>query len=330
MNCDNSRSGSKTPIPRRGPPRDPTKTVNQTPPVLRTATHRGPIGLVAGWGHFPIVVAERLKAQGHSVHCVGIKDHADPRLAELCDSFTWCGLTRWGHAIRFLLRHDARQAVMAGKIWKLRLFAPWRWLQYTPDLRTLRALPRILRRDARDDTLLQAVVREFGADGVQFLPATDLVPELLAQQGALTRRVPTPAEQLDIEFGWTMAREMGRLDIGQCVVVKERTVLAVEAIEGTDACIERAGRLCRKGGFTVVKVAKPAQDMRYDVPTVGLGTITGIAKAGGRVLAIEADKSIVLGQRDLIALAERHGIAIVALKTDECGHPAWEQTSAAA
>ena len=132
--------------------------------------------------------------------------------------------------------------------------------------------------------------------------------------GTLTRRSPSGSQQKDIAFGWQMAKEMGRLDIGQSIVVKDQTVLAVEAIEGTDACIRRAGQLCQKGGFTVVKVAKPNQDMRFDVPTIGVGTIETIHESGGQVLAIEADMTIVLDEEETIARANELGIRIVAVK----------------
>jgi DUF1009 family protein len=143
-------------------------------------------------------------------------------------------------------------------------------------------------------------------------PATDFAPELLAKAGQLTRRGPTASQLQDIAFGWNLAKEIGRLDIGQSVAVKGRAVIAVEAVEGTDACIRRAGELCPQGGFTVVKVAKPQQDMRFDVPTIGIGTIENLAAAGASVLAIEAGKTIVVDQAEVVALADRHGLAIVA------------------
>jgi DUF1009 family protein len=146
-----------------------------------------------------------------------------------------------------------------------------------------------------------------------FASALDFCPELLVQEGVLTRRSPTAAELKDIEFGWTLAKEMGRLDVGQSVAVEERAALAVEAIEGTDRCIERAGHLCRSGGWTLVKVAKPQQDMRFDVPTIGQSTIENLHKAGARVLAIEASRTIVIDQPEVVALANRYGLSIVAL-----------------
>ncbi len=134
--------------------------------------------------------------------------------------------------------------------------------------------------------------------------------------GQLTRRGPTPAQRKDIEFGWTLAKEMGRLDVGQSVAVKDRAVLAVEAIEGTDECIRRAGAFCRAGGFTVVKVAKPQQDMRFDVPTIGVGTLEDDGRAGGRVLAVEAGRTIIVDEPEVIEFANRHRMVIVALEPE--------------
>ncbi len=148
-------------------------------------------------------------------------------------------------------------------------------------------------------------------DGMTFASALDFCPELLVKEGIHTRRVPTASELKDIEFGWALAKEMGRLDVGQSVAVKEKAALAVEAIEGTDRCIERAGQLCRAGGWSLVKVAKPQQDMRFDVPTIGVTTIENLYKAGAKVLAIEADKTILLDESDVIARADRYGLSIV-------------------
>ena len=158
------------------------------------------------------------------------------------------------------------------------------------------------------------IIDEFAADGLRVESALDLCPELLVSPGILTRRPPTAAEDIDIKFGWQLAREMGRLDVGQSVAVKDRAVLAVEAIEGTDRAILRAGELCKAGGFVVVKVAKPQQDMRFDVPTVGCKTIESLHQAGGRVLAIEAGKTILVDGDETVALANRHKITIVALE----------------
>jgi DUF1009 family protein len=273
------------------------------------------IGLVAGWGRFPVVVAQSLKDHGYRVHCVGLKGHADPILREICDSYLPSGPARMGAHIRFFRRHRVTQATLAGKVFKHKLlFGRFGWLSLVPDVRTFLAfLPHfILRQKNRnDDSLLTAVVETFAQGGITMAPATDFAPQLLAAAGQLTRRAPTAGELLDIDYGWSLAKEMGRLDIGQSVAVKGRAVIAVEAVEGTDACIRRAGELCPQGGFTVVKVAKPQQDMRFDVPTIGIGTIESLIAARGKLLAIEAGKTIVVDQPEVVALANLHGISIV-------------------
>ncbi len=289
--------------------------------ALRTAmpsndAARPRVGVLAGWGQYPLVVSQALSRQGYAVYVLGIKDHADPELSRHCQAFAWCGLGQLGLARRFFRRHGVSQLTMAGKIHKVSLFEPGMLWRHLPDWRgACRFYDFIVSRkmDGKDDTLLSAIVAEFGLDGAHFAPATDFAPELLVNYGLLTRRAPTASEQQDIEFGWQLAKEMGRLDIGQSVCVKKRAVLAVEAIEGTDACIRRAGALCTAGGFTVVKTAKPQQDMRFDVPTIGLGTLEGMLAAGARVLAIEAEKTILLDRDRVIALANREGLAIVAL-----------------
>jgi DUF1009 family protein len=276
------------------------------------------IGLVAGWGRFPVVVAQSLRDQGLEVHCIGLKGHADPALAAICDSFTWSGLARMGRHLRFFRRRGITRATLAGKVFKHKaLFGPWGWLSLVPDLTTIRLFfPMFIlgHKDRSDDTLLTAVVERYAQAGITMSPATDFAPQLLVPAGQLTRRAPTAAQEQDIAFGWNLAKEMGRLDIGQSVAVKGRAVLAIEAVEGTDACIRRAGELCQQGGFTVVKVAKPQQDMRFDVPTIGLGTIESLVTAGASVLAIEAGKTIVVDQAEVIALADKHRLAIVSLK----------------
>jgi DUF1009 family protein len=275
------------------------------------------IGLVAGWGRFPVVVAEALKAQGYEVHCIGLRGHADESLSAVCDSFVLSGVARLGSHIRYFHRRGVEQATLAGKVFKHKLlFGRFGWLSMVPDLRTIRAffpMYYLGKKDRKDDTMLSVVIHEFAKDGITMAPATDFAPELLAPAGVLTRRGPTSTEKQDIEFGWPLAKEMGRLDIGQSVAIKGRAVLSVEAVEGTDACIRRAGELCPLGGFTVVKVAKPQQDMRFDVPTIGQGTIQSLADSGARCLAIEAGKTIIVDQAEVIAEADRLGISIVAI-----------------
>jgi UDP-2,3-diacylglucosamine hydrolase len=274
------------------------------------------VGLLAGWGRFPLVVASALRRQGHEVYCLGIKEHADPQLAQICERFDWVGLGQLGRAIRFYRRYDVSRAAMAGKVHKVRLFRRGAWMSHFPDWTGLRAyFPHFVTTagDRKDDTLLGLIVRTFARGGIIFEPATQYAPELLVKTGCLTARRPSAAQQKDIAFGWNIAKEMGRLDIGQSIAIKDRAVLAVEAIEGTDQCVRRAGALCQAGGFTVVKVAKPQQDMRFDVPTVGIGTLESMHAAGGRVLAIEAGRTIVIDKAEIVRYADDHAIIVVAI-----------------
>jgi len=275
------------------------------------------IGLVAGWGRFPILVAEALRRNGHEVYCLGIRNHADPILGEICNDFRQVGLVKIGAQIRYFRRHGVHHATMAGKIFKhLLLLHKFGWLGILPDWRGLKAGWSSFianTKDRNDDTILKAFVRAYAEDDIQFIPATDFAPELLVNFDQITHRRVSRSEQQDVEFGWRLAKEMGRLDVGQTVVVKNRMTVAVEAVEGTDECIRRAGKVCPKGGFTVVKVAKPQQDMRFDVPTIGIGTLQTIVEAGGRVLAIEAGKTIILDEPEVVEFAKRHRLTIVAL-----------------
>jgi DUF1009 family protein len=276
-----------------------------------------PIGLLAGWGRYPIVVAEALRRRGHRVIGLGVRDHADPQLAQLCDEFQWIGLGTVGRAIRHFRRRGVTRAVMAGKIHKVTFYRPGWWLRHRPDWTAVRTFYRHFvtgANDRKDNSLLTALVDAYAAAGIRFEPATDFAPELLVLPGQVAGRALSARQLRDVDFGWAMARQMGALDIGQTVCVKDQAVLAVEAIEGTDECIRRAGELCRQGGFTVVKVAKPLQDMRFDVPTVGLNTLESIAAAGGRVLAIEAERTILLDAALFHEAAQRLKLSVVALR----------------
>ena len=181
------------------------------------------------------------------VACVGIRYEASEELRSLCDSFELVGVAKLGRMIRAFKRAGTKRIVMAGKVTKNVIYTPWRILQLCPDLRTIQWWYRRTRADNRDDSILLSLIGEFERDGMTFASALDFCPELLVKEGILTRRAPTPSEQKDIEFGWALAKEMGRLDVGQSVAVKELATLAVEAIEGTDRCIERAGQFCRVG-----------------------------------------------------------------------------------
>jgi hypothetical protein len=275
------------------------------------------IGLIAGWGRYPIVIAQELTRQGYKVQCLGGVGMADPELARHCDDFRWIGIAKLGKAIRYFRRRGVRQVTMAGKFHKVLLFQPWFLLKNLPDWRAARRFfPHFAsgRKDKRDDTLLSAIIEEFALDGIAFEPPTKYLPELLVKFGQLTTRGPSATERKDIAFGWRLAKELGRLDVGQSVAVKGQAALAVEAIEGTDECIRRAGKLCAAGEFTVVKVAKPQQDMRFDVPTIGLLTLESMCQAGGRVLAVEAGKTIIVDQPQVIEFANRNRLVVVAVE----------------
>jgi DUF1009 family protein len=275
------------------------------------------LGLLAGAGEFPIRFARAARNAGHYVYGIGVSGMASEDLAPECDVLRFASLGRLGKAIRLFRKANVQRIIMAGKIEKTVLFHPFRWVRLMPDWRTLHMWYHYARKNKKDDTLLLAVIREFERDGFLFDSALKYCPELLVKHGFLTHRRPSVAQWKDISFGWDLAREMGRLDIGQTVVVNDTAVIAVEAIEGTDRCIRRAGELCRRGGFTVVKVAKPMQDMRFDVPTVGLETIKTMHESGGKVLAIESGMTIIINPEEVANLADKFGISIVAVNADE-------------
>ena len=289
------------------------------------------VGILAGWGRFPVVVAEAIRRHGGRTAILAIRDHADAALEPLADAYGMVGVAEIGTAIDFFRRHGARRATMAGKIHKAKLFGRRAWRRHLPDWVGLQTFwPHFVsrRRDNRDDSLLGAVAAAFDARGVRMCPATDFAPELLVAEGLIAGRPLSARQWADVEFGWALAKEIGRLDVGQTVVVKDRAPLAVEAIEGTDACIRRAGAVCPAGGMVVVKVAKPQQDLRFDMPTIGIGTLESLAAAGAAVLAVEAGRTILVEREALAARACERGIAIVSC-CDAAGRPARDDARAA-
>jgi DUF1009 family protein len=289
------------------------------------------IGILAGWGRFPAAVAEAIRRAGGRTAILSIRDHADVALEPLADVHGHVGVAEIGAAVDFFRRHGVRRATMAGKIHKSKIFAKGAWLRHLPDWTGLTTFwPHFVsrRRDNRDDSLLGAIAATFDAAGVAICPAVDFAPELLAIDGVLAGPRLTGRQWGDIAFGWRLAKELGRLDIGQTVVVKNLAPLALEAIEGTDACIRRAGLLCPSGGMTVVKVAKPQQDLRFDMPTIGVGTLDSLAVAGATVLAIEAGRTILVDAKNLELAAARHRITIVSCH-DVAGTPAIDDLAAA-
>ena len=278
------------------------------------------IGLIAGWGRYPIYLAKALKESGYTVYGLGIVNHADAELAKICDEYQPLGLGRMWSAVKYFRKRNVSEATMAGKIEKKLLFNPWFIFRQFPDIYTIKTFtPMFLtrRKDCKDDTLMLTIVGAFAQNGITFLPGTDFCPELLVKRQKLTRLGPTSTQWKDICFAWSIAKEMGRLDIGQSVCAKNQAILAVEAIEGTDECIRRAGSLCASGGFTVVKVSKPQQDMRFDVPTFGLQTLQTMVQSGSRVLAIEAGKTIFIDKQEVIDFADLNKITIVSITEDD-------------
>ncbi len=291
-----------------------------------------PIGILAGWGRYPVAVAEAIRRAGGRTAILAIRDHADAALEPLADVAGEVGVAEIGGAVEFFRRHGVRRATMAGKIHKAKLFTRHAWLRHLPDWTGIKTFwPHFVSRrcDNRDDSLLGAIASAFDARGVTICPATDFAPELLAEEGLLAGRPLCRRLEADVAFGWRLAKELGRLDIGQTVVVKNRAPLALEAIEGTDECIRRAGRLCPTGGMTVVKVAKPQQDLRFDMPTIGIGTLESAAAAGARVLCIEAGRTILVDRPQLAEFAGRHGITIASV-CDQGGEAVLDSARSAA
>jgi UDP-2,3-diacylglucosamine hydrolase len=291
-----------------------------------SGTQAGPLGLIAGAGSFPFLVAEGARRQGRRVVIVGLRGFAEPGLRNLADAFYWSGVARLGGWMRIFAKEEVHEAIMAGRVRKADMYGRWRHLRYLPDWTSLKVWYRKAR-DKRNDSILRAAADELAAGGVQLIDSTHYCPQAIAQAGVLTARGPSELQWKDVHFGWRIAKEMGRLDIGQSVAVKEQEVIAVEAIEGTDEMIRRTGQLCRQGGYTLIKVAKPNQDMRFDVPSVGPATMETMHAAGGAVLAVEAGKTLVLEREKMLELAGKYGIVIVALAGTTPADPASESES---
>lgn len=270
-----------------------------------------PLGIIAGAGRFPFLVAEGAHRAGRPVVAVALKGLANPALRDEVDRFYWTGVVRLGSWIRIFRRCGVHEAIMAGSVRKSEMYGRFRLLRFLPDWTSFR-LWFFEVADRRNDTVLRATADCMARKGIILTDSVQYCRDHLPGPGVLTRRQPSPAQLKDIEFGWHIAKEMGRLDIGQSIAVKEQEVIAVEAIEGTDRMIERAGDLCRHGGWALIKVAKPNQDMRFDVPTVGPDTIVNLSRRGGKVLVFEAGKTLVVDREKLVEAAEREGIIVVA------------------
>ena len=264
------------------------------------------LGLIAGNGRFPFLVLDAARAQGHDVAIVAVSGETFPELEAVAHargaSFHWVSLGHLGTCIKLLKQAGASQVVMAGQVKHTKIFS------VVPDLTMLSVLARL--RSRNTDAVIAAVVDVMREHGLELLDSTAFLAPLLARPGVLTRRAPSEAEQADLAFGYRMADVVAGVDIGQTICVRDQAVIAVEAMEGTDETITRAGRLAR-GAFAVVKVAKPKQDMRFDVPVVGVATIDTMKRAGATVLSIDAGKTLVVDGDAFARAADAAGVAIV-------------------
>ena len=278
---------------------------------VSTLCRVNPIGLIAGEGVFPILVARGARSAGRKVVCAAFAGHAWPDLRAECDAFRWVSIVRIGQWIRHLKESGCTEAIMVGRVNKAGLYDRWRYLRYIPDLRTVGLMVRVIRRDKRPNTILMALVDELAAAGITMIDSTQFCAEHLASAGVLGRREPTAKQWADIRHGYELCNTLSRLDIGQSIAVIDRDVIAVEAAEGTNVMIERAGKLCRSGGWTLIKVANTHQDMRVDVPTVGTVTIEKLAAARAGCVVLEAGKTMLLEKEKVLELADRLKIAVV-------------------
>ncbi len=269
------------------------------------------IGIIAGGGQFPILFARAMRAAGRRVVAVAHEGDSSPELAAAVDRLYWVKLGQLGRIISHFRDEGVRETVLLGTIRKINIFRDVR-----PDLKGLTLWNKI---DSRqDDAILRAVAGELEKAGITVEASTRFLPDLLFPAGVLSRKKPSAEQRSDIEFGWQMARAVGRLDIGQCLVVRDRTVLAVEAIEGTDATIRRGGALGREKAV-VVKLCKPNQDLRFDLPAVGTATLASMVEAKAAVLAVEAGRAVLFDQHDFLSFANQHKLVVVGVRENADG-----------
>lgn len=270
------------------------------------------LGIIAGGGRLPFLVADGAKKAGLRVICVSLVDNVEESLLSTVDVLYRTNPARPGSWIRKLKKHNVATAVMVGRVAKWKLFTPWRIPRYLPDWRAFRVYYWRLRgKNKLTDSLLNALADELASGGIFLENSIMYCEEHLATKGVMTKNQPSLQVKSDIEFGWPIAKKLGDLDIGQSIAVREKEVIAVEAIEGTDEMIKRAGQFCRSGGWTLIKVAKPNQDMRFDVPCVGPDTIRNLVKNKGKCLVVEAGKTIIIDKSETIKLANQMGIAVL-------------------
>ena len=270
-----------------------------------------PLGLIAGEGVFPILVARGAHAAGRKVVCVGLHGCCWAEMRVESDVFVEVGLLRLGRWVKVLKDSGCTEAIIVGRVKKSLMYDRWRYFRYIPDWRTVKMWFGKLRHDKRPRAVLDALSCELAEAGITLVDSTQYCKDQMCDPGVLTRRQPTAAQWRDIRFGWEVCRTISRLDIGQAIAVLDRDILAVEALEGTNAMIDRAGQLCKTHGWTLFKVANGPDDMRLDVPSVGTTTIEKLWQSGAGCVVLEAGKTILLEKTKVLELADRYKIAIV-------------------
>ncbi len=264
------------------------------------------IGIIAGSGHLPEIISSDAKQRGYKIVTVALEGLASEEMNRLSDTIKWLNPGRLGEIINTFKDNGVNLVIMAGKVPKSILIKS----KVTPDLRAVKLLFSLTSKS--DDAILKAIVEEIGKDGLNVIDTASFSPHLLTPEGILTKRPPSEEEQKDIDYGWRIAKEIGRLDIGQTVVIKSQAVMAIEAIEGTDEAILRGGKLAGDGAV-VVKVSKPQQDMRMDVPVVGADTLKAMISVKANVLALESYKSLIIDRELFLSIAADAGICVVGL-----------------
>ncbi len=264
------------------------------------------LGILAGAGKLPVECAREAQKLGYEVYSIGLLPESDPEIADFSVEYKFISVAQVDAIINCLKENQIEQITLIGKVTKELLFGGG----ILPDARALQIIMSLP--DKNDDTIMLAFVRELANEGIKTFDQTLLIRKLMPHRGTISGREPSESERRDMEFGFMVAKELGRLDIGQTVVVKDRAVMALEAIEGTDACILRGGKLAN-GGAVITKVAKPQQDNRFDVPTVGLKTLESMAQVEATALAIEADKTLLVDKENVIKFADEKNITIVAI-----------------
>jgi UDP-2,3-diacylglucosamine hydrolase len=263
-------------------------------------------GLIAGNGQFPFLVVEGAKKLGQRLVVVAIKEETDKRIEEIADKVVWVGIGQLGKMIKTFKAENVEKVVMAGQVKHVQIFTTSAF----PDWRMAKMLYNLPRRNT--DSLIGGIADELAKEGIELIDSTYFTQDNLAKEGVLTKRKPTDFEQQNIDYGLKIANEIARLDLGQTIVVRASACVAIEAMEGTDATIRRAGELA-KGKLTVVKVAKPNQDMRFDVPVIGIPTIQTMINSGATCLCITPNKTLIFDKDEMLNLADSNKISIVAV-----------------